>query len=81
MLSISGKPDARHLLSDVHDVRSIGKTLHGILRRIMNLVPNVAADGELLKIITKALKHLLRVITKESGVTTLWIQDLSQDVF
>ena len=65
----------------MHNVGGIQKVPHRILTSIMKLVPNVAADGELLKIITKALKHLLRVITKESGVTTLWIQDLSQDVF
>jgi len=46
----------------------------------MYLVSNVLANGELLKIITKALKHLLRVITKEGGVTMLRIQDLSQNV-
>ena len=61
----------------MHDVGGIGKVPRRILIGIMYLVPNVSADGELLKIITKALKDLLRVVTKESGVTTLRIQNLS----
>jgi len=64
----------------MHNVGGIRKVPHRILTGIMYLVPNVSTDGELLKIITKALKVLLRVITKESGVTTLRIQNLSQDV-
>ena len=64
----------------MHNVGGIRKVPHRILTSIMYLVPNVSADGELLKIITKVLKHLLRVIMKESGVTTLWIQNLSWDV-
>ena len=55
----------------MHDVGGIGKVSHRILTGIMYLVPNVSTDGELLKIITKALKDLLRVIMKESGVTML----------
>ena len=58
----------------------IGKMLYRILSSIMYLVPNIAADGKLLKIIAKSLKHLLRIITKEGGVTYLWIQYLSQNV-
>ena len=58
----------------MHDVGGIGKVPHRILTSIMYLVPNVSTDGELLKIIIKALKHLLRVITKESEVTMLRIQ-------
>ena len=64
----------------MHNVGGIWKVPHKILSGIMYLVPNVSADGEQLKIITKALKHLLRIITKESGVTSLWIQDLSQNI-
>ena len=64
----------------MHKVGGIWKVAHRILTCIMYLVPNVSVDGELLKIITKALKHLLRVITKEGGVTMLRIQDLSQNV-
>ena len=64
----------------MHDVGGIGKVPHRILSGIMYLVPNVSVDGELLKIITKARKHLLRIITKESGVTSLQIQDLAQNV-
>ena len=77
MLSVTGKPDAAYLLNDMHNVWCIGKMLYRILSSIMYLVPNVAADEKLLKIITKALKHLLRIITKEGRVTSLWIQDLS----
>ena len=77
VLSVYGEPDARHLLNHMHDVGGIGKVPHRILTSIMYLVPNIATDEELFKIITKALKHLLRVITKESGVTALWIQNLS----
>ena len=80
MLSVYGKPDAGHLLNHMHDVGCIGKMLLRILNSIMYLVPNVPADGEFLKIITKALKHLLRIITKKSGVTSLQIQDLSENV-
>jgi hypothetical protein len=36
----------------------------------MTLVPNVAIDGELIKILTKALKHLLRIIMKISSHRT-----------
>ena len=64
----------------MHDVGGIGMVPHRILTSIKYLVTNVLADGELLKIITRALKDILRVITKESRVTTLWIQNLSQDV-
>ena len=46
----------------------------------MNLVLNVATNGELVEIMTKALKHLLRIIIKISGVTTLRIRDLTKDV-
>ena len=80
MLSVYGEPNARHLLNDMHNVWCIGKMLHRILSSIMDLVPNIAADGKLLKLISKALKHLLRIIAKDSGVTTLRIHDLSQDV-
>ena len=80
MLSVYGEPNARHLLNDMHNVWCIGKMLHLILGSIMYLVPNIAADGKRLKIITKLLKHLLRIITKKGGVTYLRIQDLSQDV-
>ena len=76
VLSVYGEPDAEHLLNHMHDVGGIGKVPHRILSGIMYLVPNVSADGEQLKIITKALKHLLRIIMKESGVTSLQIQDL-----
>ena len=64
----------------MHKVGSIRIVPHRILSRIMNLVPNVATDGELVNIITKALKHLLRIIMKKSGVTSLRIQDLMHDV-
>jgi hypothetical protein len=64
----------------VHDVRSILKVLDRILRNIMNLVPNVLADGKLLEIITKPIKDLLRVIHEITRVPFLWIQDLPQDV-
>ena len=64
----------------MHNVGGIWKVPHRILTGIMYLVPNVSTDGELLKIVTKALKHLLRVIAKEGGVTMLRIQDLSQYV-
>ena len=80
MLSVYGEPNAGHLLNDMHNVWCIGKMLHRILSSIMDLVPNIAADGKLLKLIAKALKHLLRIITKEGGVTNLRIQDLSQNV-
>ena len=59
MLSVIGKLDARYLLNDMHNVRCIGKMLYRILSSIMYLVPNIAADGKLLKFIAKALKHLL----------------------
>jgi quinol-cytochrome oxidoreductase complex cytochrome b subunit len=64
----------------MHKVGSIRKASDGILRSVMNLVPDVATDGELLKISTKAIKDLLRVITKIGGITNLQIQDLPQDV-
>ena len=80
MLSVYGELDAGHLLNHMHDVGGIGKVPHMILSGIMYLVPNVSTDGELLKIITRALKDLLRVITKESGVTSLQIQDLSHNI-
>ena len=80
MLSVRGKSDAGYLLNDMHNVWYIGKMLHRILSSIMYLVPNVSADGKFLKIISKSLKHLLRIITKVGGVTYLWIQDLSQNV-
>ena len=80
MLSVYGEPNVGHLLNHVHDVGGIGKMLHRILSSIMYLVPNVSTDGKFLKIISKSLKHLLRIITKESGITSLWIQDLSQNV-
>ena len=80
MLNVYGEPDVGHLLNHMHDVGCIGKMLHRILSSIMYLVPNVPADGKFLKIITKALKHLLRIIIKESGVTSLLIQDLLQNV-
>jgi len=57
----------------MHNVWGIGKMLHWILSSIMYLVPNVSADGKFLKIISKLLKHLLRIITKEGGVTSLRI--------
>ena len=47
---------------------------------IIYLVPNVSVDGKFLKIISKSLKQLLRIIMKEGGVTSLRIQDLSQNV-
>jgi len=37
----------------MHDVRSIGKVLDRILRSIMNPVPDIPADRELLEIIPK----------------------------
>ena len=77
MLSVYGEPNAEHLLNDMHNVWRIGKMLHRILSSIMYLIPNVSADGKFLKLISKSLKHLLRIITKEGGVTSLWIQDLS----
>jgi hypothetical protein len=64
----------------MHKVGSIWKAFDRILRSVMNFVPDVATDGELLKIRTKAIKDLLRVITKIGGITSLWIQDLPQDV-
>jgi hypothetical protein len=64
----------------MHKVGSIRKAFDRILRSVMNLVPDVATDEELLKISTKAIKDLLRVITKIDGITNLWIQDLPQDV-
>ena len=57
----------------MHKIGGIRIVPHMILTCIMDLVPNVATDGELVETITKALKHLLRIITKISGVTTLWI--------
>jgi hypothetical protein len=57
----------------MHNIGGIRIVLHRILTHIMNLVPNVATDEELVKILTKALKHLLRIITKISGVTVLQI--------
>jgi hypothetical protein len=63
----------------VHDVRSIWKVLDQILRNIVNLVPNVLADGKLLEIITKPIKDLLRV-PEISRVPFLQIQDLPPDV-
>ena len=77
MFNVYGEPDVGHLLNHMHDVGGIGKVPHRILSGIMYLVPNVSVDGEQLKIITKAMKHLLRIITMESGVTSLQIQDLS----
>ena len=71
MLSVYGKSDAGHLLNHMHNEWCIGKMLHWILSSIMYLVPNVPADGKFLKIISKSLKHLLRIITKEGGVTSL----------
>ena len=59
MLRVIGKTDAGYMLYDMHDVWCIGKMLHRILRSIMNLIPYIAADGELLKLISKSLKHLL----------------------
>jgi hypothetical protein len=60
----------------MHKVGSIRKASDGILRSVMNLVLDIATDGELLKISTKAIKDLLRVITKIGGITNLRIQDL-----
>ena len=59
LLSVIGKMDAGYLLNDMHNVWCIGKMLYQILSSIMYLVPNIAADGKLLKLIAKALKHLL----------------------
>ena len=59
LLSVIGKTDVECLLNDMHNVWCIGKMLHRILRSIMYLVPNVSADGKLLKLISKSLKHLL----------------------
>ena len=64
----------------MHKIGGIWKVPHRIFTGIMNLVPNIVTDGELVKILTKALKHLLRIIMKVSGVTSLRIQDLMQDV-
>ena len=80
MLSVYGEPNAGHLLNHMHNVWCIGKMLHRILSSIKDLVPNVSADGKFLKVISKSLKHLMRIITKEGGVTSLRIQDLSQNV-
>jgi hypothetical protein len=41
----------------------------------MNFVPNIAADRELLEVITKAIKHLLRIIPKIGSITDLGIQN------
>jgi quinol-cytochrome oxidoreductase complex cytochrome b subunit len=46
----------------------------------MNFVPNVAADRELLEVITKAIKHLLRIIPKIGSFTDLGLQNLPQNV-
>jgi len=59
LLSVIGKTNAGHLLNDMHNIWCIGKMLHRILGSIMDLVPYIAADGELLKLISKSLKHLL----------------------
>jgi hypothetical protein len=48
----------------MHKVGIIRKASDRILRSVMNLVPDVATDGELMKISTKAINDLLRVITK-----------------
>ena len=77
VLNVYGEPDVGHLLNHMHDVGGIGMVPHRILTSIKYLVTNVLADGELLKIITKAPKHLLRIIMKEGGVTSLRIHDLS----
>jgi hypothetical protein len=53
----------------MHKVGSIRKASDRILRSVMNLVPDVATDGELLKISTKAIKDLPRAITKIDGVS------------
>jgi hypothetical protein len=55
----------------MHEVGSIRKASDGILRSVMNLVLDIATDGELLKISTKTIKDLLRVITKIGGITNL----------
>jgi hypothetical protein len=55
----------------MHEVGSIRKASDGILRSVMNLVLDIATDGELLKISTKMIKDLLRVITKIGGITNL----------
>ena len=59
MLRVIGKTDAGYMLYDMHDVRCIGKMLYRILSSIMDLVPNVSADGKFLELIAKSLKHLL----------------------
>ena len=59
LLSVIGKTDAGYLLNDMHNVWCIGKMLYRILSSIMYLVPDIAADGKLLKLIAKTLKHLL----------------------
>jgi hypothetical protein len=64
----------------VHDIRSIWKVLDWILRNIMNLVPNVLADGKILEIITEPIKDHLRVIPEITRVPFLRIQHLPQDV-
>jgi hypothetical protein len=42
----------------MHKVGSIRKASDGILRSVMNLVLDVATDGELLKISTKAIERI-----------------------
>ena len=68
------------MLNDMHDIRSIGVVLHYILTSIKDLYPNVPANRELGKVITKTVKNHLRVITNKSRVTALWIQDLVKNV-
>jgi len=48
-----------HMLNDMHDEWSIGVVLHHILTSDEDLIPNITADGELGKLISKAIKDNL----------------------
>ena len=54
--------------------------LHHILTSHEYLVPNIATDGELGELISKAIKYNLGILTEISRVTYLRIQDLTKNV-
>ena len=59
MRDIGREVNARHMLNDMHNEWSIGVALHHILISDEDLIPNIAADGELGELISKAIKDNL----------------------
>ena len=56
MRDIRREVNAGHMLNDMHDEWSIGVVLYHILTSDEDLIPNIAADGELGELISKAIK-------------------------